>query len=163
MRYWSFVTSHQCILLTKASDAELWCFLWSALNKRLCKQSWGWWFQTPSRSLWRHRNVSTHFQSLSHSRPKRLYYYMYRMEEIYGGMLLSEISLRWRQMGAIASQITRNSTICSKVFLANNKENIKTLYFGSLLRETRRVANPSNKAPVMRKISHAIKLSWSVI
>ena len=24
------------------------------LNKRLSKQSWGWWFETPSRSLWRH-------------------------------------------------------------------------------------------------------------
>ena len=27
------------------------------LNKRLSKQSWGWWSETPSRSLWRHRNV----------------------------------------------------------------------------------------------------------
>ena len=27
------------------------------LNKRLSEQSWGWWFETPSRSLWRHRNV----------------------------------------------------------------------------------------------------------
>ena len=27
------------------------------LNKPLSKQSWGWWFQTLSRSLWRHRNV----------------------------------------------------------------------------------------------------------
>ena len=26
------------------------------LNKRLSKQSWGWCFETPSRSLWRHRN-----------------------------------------------------------------------------------------------------------
>ena len=26
------------------------------LNKRLCKQSWGWWFETQSRSLWRHCN-----------------------------------------------------------------------------------------------------------
>ena len=26
------------------------------LNKRLSKQSWGWWFETPSCSLWRHRN-----------------------------------------------------------------------------------------------------------
>ena len=26
------------------------------LNTRLCKQSWGWWFETPSRLLWRHRN-----------------------------------------------------------------------------------------------------------
>ena len=28
-----------------------------ALNKRLSKQSWGWWFETPPRSLWRHCNV----------------------------------------------------------------------------------------------------------
>ena len=28
--------------------------LW--LNKRLNKQSWGWWFETPSRLLWRHCN-----------------------------------------------------------------------------------------------------------
>ena len=27
------------------------------LNKRLSKQSWGWWFSTPSRSLWRRCNV----------------------------------------------------------------------------------------------------------
>ena len=28
------------------------------LNKRLSKQSWGWWFETPSWSLWRQCNVS---------------------------------------------------------------------------------------------------------
>ena len=27
-----------------------------ALNKRMSKQSWGWWFETLSRSLWRHCN-----------------------------------------------------------------------------------------------------------
>ena len=27
------------------------------LNKRMSKQSWGWWFATPSHSLWRHRYV----------------------------------------------------------------------------------------------------------
>ena len=26
------------------------------LNKRLSKQSWGWWFETPSRPITRHRN-----------------------------------------------------------------------------------------------------------
>ena len=26
------------------------------LNKRVSKQSWGWWFETPSHSLWRHCN-----------------------------------------------------------------------------------------------------------
>ena len=28
------------------------------LNKRLSKQWWGWWFETPSRLLWRHCNVN---------------------------------------------------------------------------------------------------------
>ena len=54
---------------TKASDAELWCFLWSASvtrslhvfsdlrpNKPLSKQSWCCWFETLSRPLWRHCN-----------------------------------------------------------------------------------------------------------
>ena len=27
------------------------------LNKRLSKQSWGWWFETLSRPSWRHRDV----------------------------------------------------------------------------------------------------------
>ena len=36
------------------------------LNKRLSKQSWGWWFETPSHSLWRHCNVN------------RLHYYTIR-------------------------------------------------------------------------------------
>ena len=27
------------------------------LNKRLSKQSWGWWFETSSHSLWRHCNA----------------------------------------------------------------------------------------------------------
>ena len=29
------------------------------LNKRLSKLPWGWWFETPSWSLWRHRNAGT--------------------------------------------------------------------------------------------------------
>ena len=31
-------------------------FLDLRLNKRLSKQAWGWWFETPSCSLWRHCN-----------------------------------------------------------------------------------------------------------
>ena len=30
------------------------------LNTPLSKQWWGWWFETPSRSLWRHCNVVGH-------------------------------------------------------------------------------------------------------
>ena len=33
------------------------------LNKRLSKQSWGWWFETTSRSLWRHCNALRIYRS----------------------------------------------------------------------------------------------------
>ena len=36
------------------------------LRKRLCKQSWGWWFETPSRSLWPHRNGWNQFTLYLH-------------------------------------------------------------------------------------------------
>ena len=35
-------------------------FSYLRLNKRLSKQSWGWWFETLSCSLWRQCNVSSH-------------------------------------------------------------------------------------------------------
>ena len=34
------------------------------LNKRLSKQPWGWWFETPSWSWWRHRNDSHNFSKV---------------------------------------------------------------------------------------------------
>ena len=36
------------------------------LNKGLSKQSWGWWFETPSRSLWRQRNAKILLIERSH-------------------------------------------------------------------------------------------------
>ena len=58
------VTGHLCgeftgprwIPRTKASDAKLWCFFYLRLNQRLSKQSWGWRFETLTRSLWHHCN-----------------------------------------------------------------------------------------------------------
>ena len=52
--WWGEFTGHRWIPRTKASDAEL-CFFYLRLNVRLSKQSWGWWFKTPSRPIWRHR------------------------------------------------------------------------------------------------------------
>ena len=62
------VTGHLCgeftgprwIPCTKASDTELWCFFDLRPKKLLTKQSWGWWFETPSHPLWRHRNEIAH-------------------------------------------------------------------------------------------------------
>ena len=39
--------------VTRSFDA----FFDLRLNKQSTKQSWDWWFETPSRSLWRHCNV----------------------------------------------------------------------------------------------------------
>ena len=36
------------------------------LNKRLSKQPWGWWFETPGWSVWRHRNVWWQINALSY-------------------------------------------------------------------------------------------------
>ena len=35
------------------------------MNKRLSKQSWGWWFDMPSCSLWRHCNEKYNFSALA--------------------------------------------------------------------------------------------------
>ena len=51
------VTGPRWIPHTKTSDADFDVFFDLRLNKRLSKQSWGWWFETLLRSLWRHRDV----------------------------------------------------------------------------------------------------------
>ena len=44
-RHWPLVRGiHRWILITKAIDAELWCFFDLRLKKRLSKQSRRWWF-----------------------------------------------------------------------------------------------------------------------
>ena len=74
------VTGHLCgeftgprwIPRTKASDAELWCFFHLRLNKRLSKQSQGWWFETQSHPLWRQCNDMQCDQNLCISKTKTL-------------------------------------------------------------------------------------------
>ena len=39
------------------------------LNKRLSKQSWGWWFETLSRLLWRHCNAMPWHHHLAYNHP----------------------------------------------------------------------------------------------
>ena len=41
------------------------------LNKRLSKQSWGWWFETPLCSLWRHRNEGRYLNKMAKWRSPR--------------------------------------------------------------------------------------------
>ena len=49
--------------VTRSSDV----FFHLRLNKRLSKQSWGWWFETLSRSLWRHCNAELRHEHIERS------------------------------------------------------------------------------------------------
>ena len=58
-RYWPFVRRiHRSPVNSPHKETRSFdvCFD-LRLNKRLSKQSWGWWFETLSRPLWRHCNV----------------------------------------------------------------------------------------------------------
>ena len=60
-RYWPFVRGIQRSPVNSPHKGQ-WhgafhVFFDLRLNKRLSKQCWGWWFETPSRPLWRHSCV----------------------------------------------------------------------------------------------------------
>ena len=56
------VNSHTQRSVTRSFDV----FFDLRVNKRMSKQQWGWWFETPSWSLWRHRNdVSAMWETAS--------------------------------------------------------------------------------------------------
>ena len=59
--YWPFVRGIHLSPVRRSFDV----FLDLSLNKRLSKQSWGWWLETPSRSLWHHCNDGTRFMNQS--------------------------------------------------------------------------------------------------
>ena len=84
------------------------------LNKRLSKQSWGWWFETPSGPLWRHCNVITGFWQQSDSflflRTIQCFYYPQTLRSIgVGGFVLWDISKRRNER--LHSWITIHSTL----------------------------------------------------
>ena len=54
---------HRWIPRTKASNAELWCFLWAVPELTDEQIIVNWWFGTPSRSLWRHCNELYQYDS----------------------------------------------------------------------------------------------------
>ena len=58
--YWSFMRRIHQSPVNSPHKGQWWgTFMFSlicALNKRVSKQSWGWWFETPSHSFWCHYN-----------------------------------------------------------------------------------------------------------
>ena len=68
-RYWPFVPGIHRGQWRRA----LMFFFYPRLNKRLSKQSWGWWFETPLCPLWRHCNmVSWQLSVLPQTHPVKI-------------------------------------------------------------------------------------------
>ena len=63
LRYWPFVQGIHRSPVNSPHKGQwrgaLMFFFYLCLNKRLSKESWGWWFETPSHQLWCHCNVMT--------------------------------------------------------------------------------------------------------
>ena len=55
-RYWPFVRVPSEFPTQRPVTRSCDVFIDLRVNKPLSKQSWGWWFETPVSSLWRHRN-----------------------------------------------------------------------------------------------------------
>ena len=104
-RNWPFVRGihrSRWIPHTKASDAELWCFFDLRLNKRLSKQPWGWWSETPSSSLWRHRNDCLRYLNVK----KKCNLYIFLMPKID-----SAFNRSYRQVSNISSTLVGNKIV----------------------------------------------------
>ena len=75
-RYWPFVWGiHQSRLNSPHKGQRRGAFIFSlicTLNKRLSKQSWGWWFETLLHSLWCHWNdyITVEYNIILHTSPQ---------------------------------------------------------------------------------------------
>ena len=89
-------------------------------NKRLSKQSWGWWFETPSRSLWRHCNGVTNLGFLKRGILVVLcvwpwaFFYNIRLTSYHGNPLhwRHNDQARWR-LKSPASRLFAQPPVCS--------------------------------------------------
>ena len=71
------------------------------LNKRLSKQSWGWWFETPSWSLWHHCNARERIICMGRNNTGWNEFYVFRFK--YHGWCLQRCLI-----GAIIQSIVYN-------------------------------------------------------
>ena len=95
------------------------------LIKQLSKQSWGWWFETSSRSLWRHCNaMATHQVGLviywQHQGKLRASSNTILIVKPYGGECLHKIS-------RCKTNITRGWTLFNPFSMSQKKEMAKSL------------------------------------
>ena len=102
------------------------------LNKRLSKQSWGWWFETLSRPSWRHRNIVYAQQQASF------------VADLLRGRHYSDVI-----MDAMASQITSLKIVYSGADQIKHESSPSLAFVRGIHRWP---VNSPHKVPVTRKM-----------
>ena len=96
------------------------------LNKRLRKQSWGWWFEAPSCWLWRHCNISFFFFNVYTSAFLRTCSYTHRLSPCHQRPLLLN---NWTLIPAwISNHIA--SKVWMKLLIHSQTSTVAPLKFG---------------------------------
>ena len=131
-------------------------------NKRLSKQPWGWWFETPSWSLWRHCNESLKY--VVSPGVLVVMWYNYALGDViihYNDLIMS----------MIASQITSLTIVYSTVYSgADQRQHQSSVSLAFVRGIHRGPVNSPHKWPVTRKMfpfddvimKTEIKKSWCV-
>ena len=103
-------TGHRWIPLTKASDAEFDVFFDLRRNKRLSKQSWGWWFETLSRPIWRPSNGKLFYTCLY------VWFHIYHTIDTYGTeWLFSSFYQHWLTLISAWTSNYIDYTVCGEI------------------------------------------------
>ena len=120
-RYWPFMRGiHRSPAHKRQWRGALMLSLICARNKRLSKHWWGWWVETPLRSLWRHCNVidfldQKYFIYLPHRKVEELYIYIY-IPCKYVFTQLQIVNIFIRALGYYTSIIDNKRDICSSLW-----------------------------------------------
>ena len=134
------------------------------LNKRLSKQSWGWWFDTPSRPLWRHCNDVTigHTESLKEPCAYFVRYAVYRNHPCITCAQSGHHSVVI--MGRMAFQITSLTNVYSTVYSGpDQRKHQSSASLAFVGRIHRWPVNSPHKGPVTRKCFHLITSSLLIM
>ena len=145
-------TGHRWIPITKASDAEFWCFLWFApeQQKRLSKQSRRWGFETPSCSLWRHS-----FEIWAHNITLycNLLYWCDENIHMCISILNGTMALQWRHNEHdCVSNHQSHQCLLNRYLGADQRKHQSSASLAFVRGSHRRPVNSPHKGPVTRKM-----------
>ena len=102
-RYWPFVWGiHRSLVNSPHKVQWRGALMFSLICARVndCKQSWGWWFGTPLRSLWRHCNQTRH------NRPEQGRYYSYVDSDLTNNRADSKFALSQRETALLSINVS---------------------------------------------------------